>query len=580
MASGASGTAEAGHEVGVADEPVAEARPALRDDRGARTVVRLGDQHAGRAGPRADPAAGAEVDGAVRAQSAAERPARGSAAACGPTYFGPGKSSVTRATGQTVVHTLHLMQASVLNGGNSRAAASWNVMRPPPGIDASERGRAMRAGERHAVAAPLVEVAHAGQRRADDAHVLELRAASSWSSTAMPAASSGWGRSGSSLNHESRAGATTGRPKTRSTSVPSWPARIPAPAMPPVARTNASAAETQGARRRLGVDRRHPPARALDAGPRRSRSGSARRTPGSGAGAPRTGAGRAPKAAGSAISKTRCPSAASASAWTSACRSRPRTAGMPMRHVARRERGTDDGQGAAPPRGVVEQARQALRPRLWSRSIVGKLDVDARGPRRGRRAMRRSRGCGPPRRPRRPGSGGCRPGRARRRPTARARPPGRAAGSPRGGATRWRSGSAPAGRRASRRAPGPRLRFEPGEPRRPHRRRRRASGRGGHRFLARRRMPSRGVVAPSGAATSRPPCVQCVVAMPLAATNTLAPASASSAAHDRPASPAPMTTTSARGTVDLGLRRARHRPADPRASVPRKMPAVSHSSAS
>src|SRR5688572_31774059 len=66
-------------------------------------------------------------------------------------------------------------------------------------------------------------------------------------------------------------------------------------------------------------------------------------------------------------------------------------------------------------------------------------------------------------------------------------------------------------------------------------------------------MPSRGVVAPSGAATSTPPWVQCVVATPLAATNTLAPASASSAAHDRPASPAPMTTTSARGTLDPWL---------------------------
>src|SRR5687767_5173696 len=64
-------------------------------------------------------------------------------------------------------------------------------------------------------------------------------------------------------------------------------------------------------------------------------------------------------------------------------------------------------------------------------------------------------------------------------------------------------------------------------------------------------MLSRGVAAPSTTATSRPPCVQCVVATPLAATNTLAPTSASWAAHDRPASPAPMTTTSARGTVEL-----------------------------
>src|SRR5688572_33105791 len=40
--------------------------------------------------------------------------------ACGPTYFGPGNASVTRATGQTVVHTLHFTHASVEYAGNSR----------------------------------------------------------------------------------------------------------------------------------------------------------------------------------------------------------------------------------------------------------------------------------------------------------------------------------------------------------------------------------------------------------------------------------------------------------------------------
>ena len=61
--------------------------------------------------------------------------------ACGPTYFGPGKASVTRLTGQTVVHTLHLMQASVLNGGKSRAAASWNVMPRPSLADSARAAR-------------------------------------------------------------------------------------------------------------------------------------------------------------------------------------------------------------------------------------------------------------------------------------------------------------------------------------------------------------------------------------------------------------------------------------------------------
>ena len=44
--------------------------PRSLDDRGARPVVRLGDEHAGRAGPRADPAAGAEVDGVIRGVAA------------------------------------------------------------------------------------------------------------------------------------------------------------------------------------------------------------------------------------------------------------------------------------------------------------------------------------------------------------------------------------------------------------------------------------------------------------------------------------------------------------------------------
>ena len=63
----------------------------------------------------------------------------------------------------------------------------------------------MRAGEGNPVPAALIEVVHAGQRGADDAHVLELAPAQR-SSTSMPAASSGWGRSGSSLNHASRVG--------------------------------------------------------------------------------------------------------------------------------------------------------------------------------------------------------------------------------------------------------------------------------------------------------------------------------------------------------------------------------------
>ena len=65
--------AEARDEVGVADDPVPEARSPLLHDRCARSVVRLGNQDAGGARPRADPAAGAEVDGVIRGIAADAR---------------------------------------------------------------------------------------------------------------------------------------------------------------------------------------------------------------------------------------------------------------------------------------------------------------------------------------------------------------------------------------------------------------------------------------------------------------------------------------------------------------------------
>ena len=55
-----------------------------------------------------------------------------------PSGLNDVKASVTRETGQTVVHTLHLMQASVLKAGKSRVAASWNVM-PRSGLAAAVR---------------------------------------------------------------------------------------------------------------------------------------------------------------------------------------------------------------------------------------------------------------------------------------------------------------------------------------------------------------------------------------------------------------------------------------------------------
>ena len=58
--------AQPDEQVGVADEPVADRGAALGDDRRACPVVRLRDEDPGRTGARADPAARAQVDGAVR----------------------------------------------------------------------------------------------------------------------------------------------------------------------------------------------------------------------------------------------------------------------------------------------------------------------------------------------------------------------------------------------------------------------------------------------------------------------------------------------------------------------------------
>ena len=75
------------------------------------------------------------------------------------------------------------------------------------------------------------------------------------------------------------------------------------------------------------------------------------------------------------ISNTRCPSAASASAWTSACRSRPRTAGMPMRQSPA---------GSAAARAASARRRQVAsskrRARAWGQVVQPiehrEVDVD------------------------------------------------------------------------------------------------------------------------------------------------------------------------------------------------------------
>ena len=78
--------ADADHEIGVADEPVAEARAAVGDDRGAGAVVRLGDEHA--CGHARVQIPQPEHRSTVRSASLGDDGPR-KRSACGPTYFGP-----------------------------------------------------------------------------------------------------------------------------------------------------------------------------------------------------------------------------------------------------------------------------------------------------------------------------------------------------------------------------------------------------------------------------------------------------------------------------------------------------------
>ena len=76
--------------------------------------------------------------------------------ACGPTYFGPGNRSVTRATGQTVLQTLHLRQSSAdrpTSNADASATRSWIVIatsipRGRRAAAAARRSRFRRAGPR------------------------------------------------------------------------------------------------------------------------------------------------------------------------------------------------------------------------------------------------------------------------------------------------------------------------------------------------------------------------------------------------------------------------------------------------
>ena len=135
-------------------------------------------------------------------------------------------------------------------------------------------------------------------------------------------------------------------------------------------------ADPQRARGRLGVDRRRPAGRSARRRPRRSRSGSARpdarirRRSASNSRRPGTDGGRL------AISKTRWPSATSASACTSAWSIEPED-----RRHADPPRAGGDGRGdrrqrARPPGRVLEEARQHLRGDVVEPIEPGKLDLD------------------------------------------------------------------------------------------------------------------------------------------------------------------------------------------------------------
>ena len=375
-------------------------------------------------------------------------------------------------------------------------------------------------------------------------------------------------------------GRRPGRPKTRSTSVPSCSARMPAPAMPPVARTNASAARRRvrdAASVWIAVTRR----------PARSTSTTSKpiwiRPPGRQDPAPK-----------------RLEQAQAGHRWREA---RDLEDAVPERRlglgmdlgvpIEAEDRGHADAPVAPPGgrrRGLPGRARRqvassnrratACGPRLWSRSIAGRSTSTARtsaGP-SGHAAFARLRAA----------YGGPRIGVAAE---ADHDEPGSGPRLERGCLGERQDGG------AAQRADGGRDRHQRVVERAGVRQAlgfgsRQVGGDGRIRVRGERAIgvaigprPDGGcrraaVVAPSGAATSRPPCVQCVVATPLAATNTLAPRLRQLGGARQAGQPGPDDDdVSARHDRASGWAGAASARAST-ASVPRKMPAVSHSSAS
>ena len=162
--------------------------------------------------------------------------------AWGPTYLGPGKRSVTRRTGQTVLQTLHLRHSSA-----ERPTGSAMVMPRPAG----PARRLPRAGtplparrspgrRRRRSVPPRSAVRPAGPPRSARRLAQTVAAASS---VRMPARAIGWppGASARRASQPASGGASTGRSSTVSRNPPAGGATRPPPVRPPVASTRAGA---------------------------------------------------------------------------------------------------------------------------------------------------------------------------------------------------------------------------------------------------------------------------------------------------------------------------------------------------
>ena len=336
--------------------------------------------------------------------------------ACGPTYLGPGKRSVTRATGQTVLQTLHLRQASALRPIDS-AAAAWTISAmvirlpsPGPGWPAASGRRPGPANPRArgppaprsrsprprriagggSVARPAGCHRPARSRRAVHGRPRVPAGAGDRRSGCRPSRADGPpGRTASLRSQASGGGASTGRPRTVSTQrAVVAGATSPPPARPPVARTTdpadstnsrAAAGATSVTRPPIAIDRAPDGLADLETAAEPPEGGSQRACTSAGPGcsaeraAPRT----APAAGVRGLRR-------GPAAWSS----RPRTAGRAIRPGARAQAThgrRDRGRGPDSRHAGSSKARAMPRPlRLCRRSRSGSSTLMAVDP--GRRS--------------------------------------------------------------------------------------------------------------------------------------------------------------------------------------------------